>query len=178
MINNIIIELPLIDQGRDTHNKKWAHRTCAICCLKMMLAFKNPKYLEVPIMELVKKVLANDGYLENVGFKHKALVDLAAKYGITMDYQKIFFYKLTEKEKGLNIINRQIDKGLPVIISINSQTGKGSHMIIVRGIKKKGRIISGYHIQDPDSRWKGNNYFLNKPTLLKIWRGGMVVFKN
>ena len=91
MTKDSIIKIPLVSQTEDTKNKKWVSRTCAICSLKMVMAWKNKKLEKIPVMVLVKKELRMDGYLEGVGWKHKALVELAGRYGVKMSFVEKFF---------------------------------------------------------------------------------------
>ena len=44
MIKDIIIEVPLVDQYRDTEDISWAPKTCGICAIKMLMAFFNKKF--------------------------------------------------------------------------------------------------------------------------------------
>lgn len=177
MNKSILLDIIPVDQFKNTGDEKWASRSCAIACLKMVLAYKNPEYNQLKIMVLIKEALALDGYIDGVGFKHKSLVDVAKKYNLAMEYQKIFFYSPEEKENGLKIIDEEISKKQPVIISIKSQISKGSHMVVVRGLDKNSGEVSGYYIQDPDPRWKGSQYYLDKKSFIQIWRGGMLWIK-
>ena len=80
-MREIKIDLPVCNQFDEQHDPQWAHRICAVCSLWMRLKLHDPKF-NVPVMDLVKIGLAKDGYLENIGWKHKAIVELAKDFGL------------------------------------------------------------------------------------------------
>lgn len=170
-MREIKIKLPLCNQHDAEHDSEWTHRMCAVCSLWMLLKLHNPE-LDVSVMDLVKKGLAKDGYLENIGWKHLAIVELAKDFGLELQYAKKFFYTLEEKEFGLLIINRNLENGQPVMVSIHHP--KDSHMLVVHGLKESEDKVVGYYIQDPDGRVHSHNYFLSKQEFLSSWRGGLI----
>lgn len=171
MKNEIKIKLPVCDQFDQMHDKEWAHRICAICSLWMLLKLHDPKF-GISVMDLVKRGLAKDGYLENVGWKHLVIIELANDFGLELQYAKKFFYTPEEKESGLLTINRNLENGQPVLVSVRHL--KDSHMLVVHGFKESGGEVIGYYIQDPDGRFRGHNYFLTKSEFLSGWRGGLI----
>lgn len=180
MIKNIKINLSIVNQRRDTRflngrlNEGWAYRTCAICSLKMVLSWHNEKYQKIPITKLVNQGLKLDGYIEGVGWRHQTVVDLARLYGLNL--KRKFCKTKISKLRGLGIINKKIEKGLPVMLSIFYKLNKnnGGHIVVVNGIKKSSCRVIGYHIQDPDHRFRGNNYYITKSQLIDNWRGGVI----
>lgn len=177
MTKDFIIKVPLVNQIKETGNKKWVHQTCAICVLKMILIWKKPKLAKVKIMDLVKRGLKMDGYMEKIGWKHQALVDIASKYGLKLkrEFEKTKTGKIRLNSK----INKEIINGRPVVASIFYKLNKmnGGHMVVINGLQKKGNTVTGYYIQDPDPRFRGNNYFVAKKEFIKGWRGGMLYLK-
>jgi len=176
MVRDFIIELPLVDQRKETKNKKWAHRTCAICSLKMVMAWKNKKLGKVPVMELVNKGLEMDGYINNIGWKHKALVDIAGRYGVEISFIEKFFRTKTQKTKGLGMINKKLAAGEPVLVSVFYKFKKknGGHIVVLNGLRKDRNRVMGYFTQDPDAKFKGSNYFLSTKEFRAYWRGGLI----
>lgn len=170
-MKQILIKLPICNQHDAEHDSQWAHRICAICSLWMLLKLHDSKF-NVPVMDLVKKGLAKDGYLENIGWKHKIIVELAKDFGLELQYVKKFFYTLEEKESGLMMIKSNLENGQPVIASVYRP--KDSHVLIIHGLKEFGGKIIGYYIQDPDGRVHGHNYFLTKQEFFSSWRGGLI----
>lgn len=176
MDKDLIIKLPLINQAKDTGNKEWASKSCAICSLKMIMVWKDPGLMETPIMVLVKNGLEADGYLEKVGWKHKALVAIAGRYGVKMSFVKKFFRSKTQKTKGLGAVNKKLAAGEPVLVSIFYKFNKdnGGHVVVLHGLRKNKNRITGYFIQDPEPGFRGDNYFVPKAEFSANWRGGLI----
>lgn len=174
MNRETIIEVPLVDQFKDTGDDYWAQRSCAICSLKMMMVFKDVDILSISVVELIKEGLGIGGYAFEYGWRHRALVDIASRHGIKIKFQEKFFYTPEEKEKGMAIIDQNIDNRLPVMVSIFRELNpeNGGHIVVING-----RNDEGYYIQDPDYRFRGNNYFLTKEEFKNGWRGGLLWFE-
>ncbi len=170
-MKEILIKLPICNQHDAEHDPQWAHRICAVCSLWMLLKLHNPK-LDISVMDLVKKGFAKDGYLENIGWKHAVIVELSKDFGLELQYAKKFFCTPEEKESGLLIINRNLENGQPVLVSIHRP--KDSHMLVVHGFQESDDKIIGYYIQDSDGRVRGHNYFLTRDEFLSSWRGGLI----
>src|SRR3989344_2427741 len=170
-MKEILIKLPICNQFDEQHDPEWSYRICAVCSLWMLLKLHNPKF-NVPVMDLVKNGLAKEGYIEKVGWKHPAIVELAKDFGLELQYAKKFFYTPEEKESGLLIINHNLENVQPVLVSVHGI--QGSHMLVVHGLKESGGQVLGYHIQDPNGRVNGHNYFLTKSEFLSNWRGGLI----
>lgn len=178
MVKDLIIKIPLVDQRKDVKDKKWKKKSCAICSMKMMMEFSNKKHLKIDIGQLANEAMKMRGYLKNIGWKHKTIIDLAKKYGINLGFIKQFPKTLKEKSKWLKKLEDSIVKGKPVMVSIYYKLSKknGGHVVVVNGIRKNGKIILGYHIQDPDNSFRSNNYCVSKDKFLLGWRGGMIYF--
>ena len=91
---------------------------------------------------------------------------------------KKFPKTLSEKTKWLKKLENSIVKGKPAMVSVYHKLDKknGGHMVVVNGIRKNGKITLGYHIQDPDKSFMGNNYYVSKDKFKLGWRGGAVYF--
>lgn len=178
MIKDIKIIMPLVSQGRDIKDKKWKKKSCAICSMKMMIGFSNNKHLNIELGQLINEAIKLDGYLEGIGWKHKTVSDLAKKYGIKLGFIEKFPKTIKEKSKWLKKLEDSIINGKPAMASIHYKLSKknGGHMVVVNGVRKNGKITLGYHLQDPDSSFHGNNYYLSKDKFLLGWRGGMIYF--
>lgn len=178
MVKDIVISVPLVDQNKDVKDKKWKKKSCAICSAKMMIGFSNKKHLEVDIGELIEEARKLGGYLEGIGWRHKAISRLAKKYGAKLGFIKKFPKTIEEKSKWLKKLENGIMKGKPAMASVYYKLNKknGGHVVMVNGVRKDGKIVLGYHIQDPDSRFKGNNYYISKDKFILGWRGGMIYF--
>lgn len=176
MIKDIIISLPLVSQFKETKDLKWKCHTCGICTIQMLLSFKKPDNIKIPVMELVKKTLATDGYMKGVGWRHQALVWLASQYGVKMDFQKLFPKTKKDKIQRLKFIEHSIKNQKPVIASVFRELNpkNGGHLVVLNGTRSNARGTTGYYIQDPDHRFRGNNYFVTRKEFLAGWRGGMI----
>lgn len=176
MSNDTIIKIPVVDQLKDTSDDYWKDKTCGICSLKMLLSFCDIKNKDIFVMDLVGQGLELNAYLEGVGWKHSGLVEIARRYGVNMDFQKIFPKTSDERKKVLNLIDSNLNNGKPVIVSVfwGFNPENGGHLVVVNGFKKKGRKIAGYNIQDPDHRFRGNTYFISREEFISGWRGGVI----
>lgn len=174
-MDDIKIDLPVCNQFDAAHDTEWANKICAICSIWMLLKLHNSSF-DVSVMDLTKKLLADGGYLENIGWKHASLVDLAGEYGLKLQYARMFFYSPEQKEEGSKIIAANLRNRHPVIASVfmHMNPSKGGHMVVVHGFQEFNGQTIGYYIQDPDSRFKGHNYFLTKEEFFAGWRGGLI----
>ncbi|MBI2064132.1 MAG: hypothetical protein HYT66_00225 [Candidatus Yanofskybacteria bacterium] len=176
MNKDLIIKIPLVSHTKDTGNKEWASRSCAICALKMVMGWKKPGLMDIPVMKLVKNGLEAGGYLKEVGWKHKVLVDIAGRYGVGMAFIEKFFRTKTQKTKGLGMINKKLAAGEPVLVSVFYKFNKdnGGHIVVLNGLRKNKNRITGYFIQDPEPGFRGANYFVSKEEFSDNWRGGLI----
>ena len=174
-MDDIKLEVPICNQYDKAHDESWAFRMCGPCSLWMLLKYYHPNFEYSPL-ELRDQLISRDGYLENIGFKHKALTDLANEYRVPLTFAKKFFYTPEEKEAGLEIIASNLKSGYLVIVSVFYQLNpaKGGHMVVINGLQEFGGQIIGFYIQDPDSSFKGHNYFLTHDEFTAGWRGGLI----
>ena len=180
MIKDIVLTIPLVDQFKEIKDKKWKNKSCAICSAKMLINFGNKNQAEIEIGQLLSEAIKMGGCLENIGWKHKTITDLAKKYGVKLSFIKKFPKTVQEKSRLLKKLEKSIVSGKPVAVSVYYKLSKknGGHMVVINGIRQKDKIVIGYHIQDPDNRFNGNNYYLSKDKFLLGWRGGMIYFSN
>jgi len=178
MIKDIIITIPLTDQHRDVKDKNWKKKSCAICSTKMMMTFGNRKHMGIDIGGLIEEARRMGGYLEGIGWKHKTITDLARRYGHKLSFIKKFPKTPLEKSKWLKKLEKNIVQGKPIMASVHLKFNKknNGHMVVINGIRKDGKLILGYHVQDPDHRFRSNNYYISKDQFLLGWRGGMIYF--
>ena len=171
-MNNILV----INQLTDTGDENWRHRSCGICVLRMLMAFRKPELQNVPVTTLLNQALEMGGYMENVGWKHQTLVDLADKYGIPMDFQKEFFDTPEKKKTGIKIINEKLRSGMPIAVSVLKEFNipNSAHLVVVEGLSKIGPLILGYKVVDSHPGKRGNRYTVSKKEFLTGWRGGML----
>ena len=166
----------IINQIIDTGDDKWNKYSCGICVLKMLMVFRKPEFKDLSVMTLLNQALERNGYIENVGWKHQILVDVAALYGVPMSFQKEFFNTPAKKKIGIKIINEKLNSGLPVAVSVLREfnVSDSTHLVIAEGLAKVGPFIRGYIIADPHPGRRGNRYTVSKKEFLAGWRGGMI----
>ena len=169
------IDLPVSNQFDKSHDQDWAHRICAVCSVWMLLKHHKPDFNR-PVMDLVRDCIAKEGYVQNIGWKHSAIVDLAANHGLSLTYASKFFYTPKEKETGLGIIRRNLQANQPVIVSMfhHLNPAKSGHMVVVSGMQEFAGNPIGFHITDPDASFRGHQYFLTKQEFVDGWRGGLI----
>jgi hypothetical protein len=137
----------------------WVDRACGIACLKMcMEALGGPK---LTIMDWVGLGLENDGYLirydandkvEEVGWIHSALADLARKFGITAES------KASNESEIINLLKQ----GKIIIASVSYEIGddrlpitkKGGHLIVIVGAEFNENGPLAFYVNNPSGRRK------------------------
>ena len=141
----------------------------------MLLKYHDSKF-NTSATELLREALAEDSYLENIGWRHWGIVKVAEEHGLKLKYAEKFFYTPEEKEVGAGIINANLENSRPVIVSVfhHLNPAKGGHMVVVHGLQEFNGAIIGYYIQDPDASFRGHNYFLTKEEFFAGWRGGLI----
>lgn len=166
----------LVNQMLDTGDEKWSRYSCGICAVKMLMVFKKPELKDVPIMALLNQALEMDGYMENVGWKHQVLVDLAARYGVAADFQKDFYNTPEKKKVGIKFTNEKLKSGTPVAVSVLKEFNipRSAHLVVIEGLAKFGPFIRGYKIVDSHPGARGGRYMVSKKEFLAGWRGGMI----
>lgn len=169
-------KIRLVNQVLDTGDDAWSKYSCGICVAKMLMSFQKPELADIPIMTLLKRAFEKGGYIENIGWRHQALVNLVALYNVPMDFQKVFFDTQEKKNIGIKLINKKLDSGMPVAVSVLKEFDipDSAHLVIVDGFYKIGPFIRGYKIVDPYPGCRGNRYKVSKNEFLKGWRGGMI----
>lgn len=160
----MILDVPFYSQIKDTKNTGWKNSACGIACLKMVLDYYQPSGKTID--ELYQKGLELNSYLENVGWYHHGLVNIAQ----TLGYKGIIkswninpeeIKKLKEKgftTQEINILKKQqyresiftLKKELrnkhPIILSIPNGFVRGGsgHLAVLIGYDNKG-----FYFNDP-----------------------------
>lgn len=194
-----MVKVSLVNQMTDTGDESWSRYSCGICVIKMLMVFKRPELKNIPVKSLIDQALERNGYIENIGWKHQVLVDLAAFYGVAADFQKDFFDTREKKKEGIKFVNKILKSGLsrfslstksklenrgssmplasgPVAVSVLKEFNRPStaHLVVVESVKKFGPLVWGYRIVDPYPGQRGNHYTVSRKEFLNGWRGGMI----
>ena len=170
----------IINQATDTGDDAWSKYSCGVCVLKMLMVFRKPGTQGISIKTLIDQALERNGYIDKVGWKHQVLVDVAALYGVPMDFQKEFFNTPEKKKVGVKMINDQLSRiKSPVAVSVLKEfnTPNSAHLVVIEGLIKLGPFIRGYKIVDSYPGKRGNRYTVSKKEFVAGWRGGMIWLK-
>jgi len=142
----------------------WAWRSCGIACIQAVLQTvykcREDKF-ELTTMDLIREGLELGGYdiEKDVGWYHKALVDLSRKHGLESRMQKF----IPAPEIALIISNNNY-----VISSVKSNSG--GHLLLLYGfkLKEKGELV-GFWYHDPNNfKTDGMNRFISKEEFNKL----------
>ena len=177
--------VPFTSQHDDAHvPKEWQDRACGIVALKMISdhGFRSAK--TVPVQILLQTTLDNGGYMQDIGWKHESLVDLAKQNGFHA-YRKEFripyiiynyapksildFAGVVSREYGIFYLKRKIKKGIIPIVSLS--TKNGGHLVPVVGYGVN-RIERGFYYNDSAEKTQESGYhkFISYTDFRKKWR--------
>lgn len=134
-------KVPPASQHLHIKIKKWQSKACGITCLAMLFEYFK---LHTSPDELLKKGLKIGGYIENIGWRHKSLVQISEYYGLkgeNFDWSEIDA-KISFK-KTLVYLNKY-----PVMASIHNSfnPSRGGHLVVLT--KFNGKKV---FYNDPDS---------------------------
>lgn len=126
MIKHKVISL---SQHIHIQDPKWKDKSCGIVSLAMLLNYFGK---ETSADQLLKDGLANNAYLESVGWKHKELAELGKRYGIK---GKNLDWALLDAESAYKKAVGYLDRH-PIMASVynNFQPGRGGHLVVITGI--------------------------------------------
>lgn len=145
-------DVPFVSQYQGITDPGWQYRGCGITSVKMMLDFwhsLDAAHRTDDLDSLLSQGLRSGAYLDNIGWRHRGLVDLARLYGYDG-------YNVDASEKGpmprtplsaWELLMRDLEKG-PVLASVYRQLDPergGGHIIIVTGYEN-GLV----HLNDPE----------------------------
>ncbi len=139
----------------------WAWRSCGIVALQMILQTEIPRLREKTTMDFIQEGLALNGYnyVNDVGWYHHALAQLARQYGLAAK---------TKKFVPLSQIAWEINKGNYVLISVISQHGGHFLLGFQSHLDEKGQL-TGLTVHDPNNYQKtGEGQFITSDQLNKI----------
>lgn len=163
-----IIEVPHLVQYYNIDDEIWQGRSCGIVSLAMILDYYDVKF---DLAELIQQGLNADGYIDGVGWKHDAIVNLANKYG--------FEGQRVEDEKVENLI-AELNTDRPVIVSIhkNFDDKEGGHLAVLTGYFESEGKIEGFYVNDPiGAQYKHKNQFIKMSKFAKGWKGRSIYIR-
>lgn len=187
----MILDVPYYSQFKDTQEAKWKNKACGIASLKMVLDYYQSTNLTID--DLYQMGLNLNGYLENIGWYHHKLVNIAQTLGykgITRSWNipeealpklrsrgfKDKDIKILEKQQSLEAIytlKNELDLKHPIIISLPRGFIKGGsgHLIVLVGYDEEG-----FYIHDPDDQERpGQNIKLDYPKFKAIFEKRAII---
>lgn len=127
----VIHKVPEFSQHLDVKEKEWRNRACGIAALKMLLEYNNSD--SPPIDELIKIGLEKDAYIQNIGWKHKELAEIARDFNLK---SKNFDWANLTPEEAFENLESYFPEN-PVLASIHKDFDdkKGGHLIVLTGME-------------------------------------------
>jgi ABC-type bacteriocin/lantibiotic exporter with double-glycine peptidase domain len=163
-----LIEVPHLVQYYNIDDEIWQGRSCGIVSLAMIFDYYDVKF---DLAELIQQGLDADGYIDGVGWKHDAIVDLAKKHG---------FESRRVEAENLESLTTELNSDRPVIISIhkNFDEKEGGHLAVLNGYFESEGKIEGFYVNDPiGAQYKHKNQFIPAEKFLVGWKKRAIYIK-
>jgi hypothetical protein len=175
LCTDTILEVSYLSQYRDISNTLNAHRACGFTCIKMTTDYykKESERLEI----LVSKYIVDEQAYGPSGWKHDFFVDYLTSFGFHA-YRK----EKMEEQSGIAEIQSSIEKGFPVLVSVEQKLfdKKMFHIVLIIGTRTSevGELI-GFFYNDPGRLREetGAKQYVSKEDFLEYWRR-MAIFTN
>lgn len=168
------LDVPYYSQWLDIDSEHWRPRSCGICALKMTMDFLDANSGSPAPDDLIKRALAIPGaYSPQSGWVHDGLLSLAKQYGFASSFRM----EWPEGAGAEDYISGLIAKGIPVIASVQSPSG--GHLTLLTGVREKAGEITGFYMNDPDSRDRlsGKDKFIPIADFLALWKRRIIIIK-
>ncbi len=189
----MILDVPYSSQYKDTKKEDWKDKACGVTALKMVLDYYQQTNLSVD--EFFQKGLDLNGYLQDVGWYHHSLVNIAQTLGykgITRSWNipNASLTKLVERgfkesdikvmedqllEEGIFTLKKALKDNTPVIVSVprNFKKDGSGHLVVVTGFDKNGFIIN-----DPDDLEKsGQKKSISFQDFKEVWTKRAIIIR-
>jgi uncharacterized protein YvpB len=163
-----ILEVPHLVQFYNIDEKKWQGRSCGIVSLAMVLDYYG---ISFDLDKMVELALKMDGYIEDIGWKHQIICDLATQHSLKS-------YR-AENDKIENLI-KALEKDEPVIISIykNFNPQNDGHLAVLNGYYVDEGELLGFYVNDPvGAQYKHKNQFIKLEDFIRGWKKRAIYVK-
>lgn len=178
-------EVPYFSQYDEDIPEEWRKRSCGITSLRMALGAALPGVPLPTVRELIEEGVESGAYIENVGWSHQGLVNLAEKYGARAfrgEYRmrpqrylpnmlKSFLNKFL-LSRGVATLYASIEVGLVPIVSVTVEGKADTHLVPLVGFGSEGGEV-GFYYHEPaaepgqaDAQFR----FMNIKDFSKRWR--------
>lgn len=137
----------LVSQQTDLQDPEWQYRGCGIAALKMVMNYwqaSDEVNASPPIDELLAAGLKLNAYVQNIGWSHAGLVNIAKQYGYD---GKNYDLAGSDAETAWSSLMEQLRNG-PVMASVYSKFDSargGGHIVLLTGID--GNTV---YLNDPE----------------------------
>jgi hypothetical protein len=179
------LEVKYYSQRTDVIDPEWRAHSCLVICIKMIAEFLGANV--IPADDWIKEgtlVGAWDGKY----WKHNEIIRLLRNHGVSGYSQEFKSVDVDIKnggmkvgkvsdlffEKGTEKIAKNLDDGLPTVVSIYKYfTEKDRHHgIVIIGYEKKDNKIEGFYYHDPENLDEkgGKNLFVEIDKFKDGWK--------
>lgn len=155
----------------DLTDRYWRKRACGIVGLEMVLKTVYGGKFSKSTKELIEEGLELDGYdiKNDIGWYHKALVELAKKYGLES--------KRLEHVSPQKVV-KFLQDGYYVLASIKSSSG--GHLLLIYGFKVDGKgNLAGFWLHDSGRivAGGGKGKYLSLDSFAERSKGRIILFR-
>ena len=153
-------QTPFFSQFTDISDPSWQKVGCGIASLAMIIELYNPG--KVSVDNLLTEGIKSGAYLNDAGWIHNGLIQLAQNYGLngkTRDLSSL------NTKSALTELEKTLDKG-PVMVSVHytfDPTNPIPHLVVINKI-----IGDTVYYNDPSE--KAGNGSVSTTQFLKAWK--------
>lgn len=156
-----LLEIPHIVQYFDVENDFWQGRSCGIVSLAMIFEYYG---VNVSLEDLIETGLRVDGYIDGVGWKHDAIVELAKGEG---------FESHRVEDDSIESLIESLNRSEPVIVSIyrDFDLENGGHLAVLNGYFENDGELIGFYVTDPvGASYKHKDQFIKIDKFMVGWK--------
>ena len=157
---SVKFDVPFYSQFDDITPVKWKKIGCGVTSLAMLIDYYKPG--EVTVDALLDEGVASGAYLQNAGWTHQGLVDLAVDHGLRGRTHDL-------SNKSVDAAFAKLKQSLldgPVIASVHytfDPTNPIPHLVVINGV-----LGDRVYYNDPSEKSGGNSISVDK--FLKSWK--------
>jgi ABC-type bacteriocin/lantibiotic exporter with double-glycine peptidase domain len=168
-------EIAFISQHSDIDDPTWRYRGCGIAALKMLMNYWHAEHeanSSPDTNELLEAGLKLGAYLENIGWSHRGLINIAKKYNYTG-------YNVDEPNRDAEELYSemlQVLDNMPLLASVYSKLNPslgGGHIVVIAGIEGDNLIIYDPEESSPET----GRILISKDKFLNGWKKRYIVIE-
>lgn len=166
-------KLQLISQQTELQDPEWQYRGCGIAALKMVMNYwhaLSEVNVSPPIDELLAAGLKLNAYVQNIGWSHAGLTNVAKQCGYD---GKNYDLADSNADTAWKSLMKQLKNG-PVMASVYSQfdpTLGGGHIVVLTGIDD-----NTVYLNDPEeASQEAGTKTMELNDFLKAWKKRYIV---